>query len=297
MAGTHVELREIDYAEVLRERRGGDAAAWEDIIASCLQGDASLDLDDETSKLLLEIAGDEAQLGDLFVELDARAAERIRAPARGPTPLIRLLEGIVRGRQESQPRGRRSRAPQHGRRARPAVPGDDGGAALARPTTRRATRAGVVDAVVNRMTEQTIASFVARNAIAEGSSLDRVAQAFHTLVRDRRSAPAAARRWRTTRPPQSPFGSTEGFEEVWNHVAEKLLTSYSDKPFVSDSYARELSGAQGQAIDDRTDQRRSARAHERLAGDGGDERAAPARSDARPRPAAHRGGRRRAGAR
>ena len=47
----------------------------------------------------------------------------------------------------------------------------------------------------------------------------------------------------------SPLGSTEGFESVWNHVAEKLLTSYTDEPFVSDDYGRELSGARTQAIE------------------------------------------------
>ena len=40
MAGRHVELREIDYAEVLRERSGGEAAVWDKIIANCLQGSA-----------------------------------------------------------------------------------------------------------------------------------------------------------------------------------------------------------------------------------------------------------------
>src|SRR5205823_14424748 len=45
------------------------------------------------------------------------------------------------------------------------------------------------------------------------------------------------------------LGQTEGFETVWNHVAEKLLTSYSDESFVSDVYARELSGARTRAVD------------------------------------------------
>ena len=31
MAGRHVELREIDYAEVLRERTGGESAAWDKV--------------------------------------------------------------------------------------------------------------------------------------------------------------------------------------------------------------------------------------------------------------------------
>jgi HEAT repeat protein len=39
---THFEIREIDYAEVLRERAGGgDGAAWDRIIAFCLQGETA----------------------------------------------------------------------------------------------------------------------------------------------------------------------------------------------------------------------------------------------------------------
>ena len=45
MAGRHIELREIDYAEVLRERAGGEAAVWDKVITNCLQGSA-FDLDE-----------------------------------------------------------------------------------------------------------------------------------------------------------------------------------------------------------------------------------------------------------
>ena len=38
-------------------------------------------------------------------------------------------------------------------------------------------------------------------------------------------------------------------KSVWNHVAQKLLTSYSDEPFVSDDYGRELSARRTRAID------------------------------------------------
>ena len=54
-AGQHLELREIDYAQVLRERRGGRAAAWDRVIANCLQGD-TFELDDEAIQELLEVA-------------------------------------------------------------------------------------------------------------------------------------------------------------------------------------------------------------------------------------------------
>src|SRR5438874_10099459 len=45
MAGRHLELREIDYAEVLRERTSGQHAVWDRVVTSCLQGNA-FELDD-----------------------------------------------------------------------------------------------------------------------------------------------------------------------------------------------------------------------------------------------------------
>ena len=106
-----------------------------------------------------------------------------------------------------------------------------------------------MDAIVSRMTDRTIARFVSRNVIADGGTpTDRLAQAFQTLVRnpdDRHRLLNLAHDDAAA----SPLGSTEGFEAVWNHVAEKLLTSYSDESFVSDVYARELSGARTRAVD------------------------------------------------
>ena len=123
------------------------------------------------------------------------------------------------------------------------------------------------------MTEQTIAGFIARNAGADDSSINRVAQAFHTLVREdeqRQRMIALAH----DQAAASPFGSTEGFEDVWDRVAERLLTSYSDKAVrVEHLRARALDDAHAGGHD-RPDQRRSAGTRERVARHGGDERAA-----------------------
>src|SRR5690606_26395386 len=70
--GTHLQIRESDYAEVLRERDSGAEATWDRIIASCLAGDAT-DLDEETLRALLEIAGNPARLADLTRRLDEQA--------------------------------------------------------------------------------------------------------------------------------------------------------------------------------------------------------------------------------
>ena len=94
MAGRHVELREIDYAEVLRERSGGEAAVWERVIANCLQGDA-FELDEEAIEELLGIVGDSR--ASSRADGDARAARRAAAAAsaRKTAALMRMLRGIV----------------------------------------------------------------------------------------------------------------------------------------------------------------------------------------------------------
>jgi len=106
----------------------------------------------------------------------------------------------------------------------------------------------LITAVVSRMSDRAIATFVSRNVIHDGGPTDRLAQAFQTLVRDdgeRQRLLALAH----DDVAASPLGDTEGFEHVWNDVARQLLTSYSDTSYVSDEYARELSGARARAVD------------------------------------------------
>ncbi len=39
----HLELQEIDYADILRERAGDQESQWDDIIRACLDLDSPLD--------------------------------------------------------------------------------------------------------------------------------------------------------------------------------------------------------------------------------------------------------------
>jgi hypothetical protein len=105
----------------------------------------------------------------------------------------------------------------------------------------------VMDAVLSHMSDQSIAGFVSRNVIAEGTATDRLAQAFQALVSDTNERERLLTITKND-VAASPLGSTDGFDAVWNAVAEKLLKSYSDKPFISDAYARELTSARTQAI-------------------------------------------------
>jgi hypothetical protein len=260
MAGRHVEIREIDYAKVLRERRRGDSAGWEQVIASCLEGDA-MALDDDIIRELLEAAGDSGKLADLISALETKATEAGHGISARAAALIRLLQGIVDAVKRTEP-DRLDPVMRHLATAFGQLSPDMMVSVLtAESGVARASRAegpaapggaesgsGIVEAVVDHMSDSAIAGFVARNALAQDSSIERVAHAFQSLVRDvdqRERLLALAHDDARS----SPLGSTEGFEEVWDQVAQKMLTSYSDKPFVSDQYARELTTARTQPTD------------------------------------------------
>ena len=243
LAGRHVEVREIDYAEVLRERKGGESAVWDRVIANCLQGSV-FELDEEEIKELLGIAIDGDRLSALLTTIEESADSSGGVGAK-TAALMRMLRGIVDAVSKSDPERLepvlRNMASAVGQVSPEVMLGllheqqDDEGPRL-------------MQAVVSRMTDRTIARFVSRHVIAESAPTDRLALAFQSLVRepDHQQRLLALAREDVA---ASPLGSTEGFESVWNHVAEKLLTSYSDETFVSDEYGRELSGSRTKAVE------------------------------------------------
>lgn len=246
MGGRCVELREIDYAEVLRERGGGQAAVWEHVITSCLQG-AAFDLNGDTVRTLIEIAGDSSRLAELVAALDDRAVASGGVPAT-TAALVRMLRGIAeavaRTDQASLEGVLRNMAAAIG-----GVSPETMIALLSQPAlgSPEHGRPHIVGDVVGRMSDETIAQFVTRSVAREGSSTERIAQAFHALVpdRDRRQALVGLAHEHAM---ESPTGDSAAFESRWTNVAE-LLTSYSDATFVSEAYGRELSGARTQAIE------------------------------------------------
>jgi len=106
----------------------------------------------------------------------------------------------------------------------------------------------VMNAVVGHMTEPTISHMVARSVATGDTPTERLALVFQTLVPDgdQRERVLALVHDEAA---ASPLGSTEGFEDAWTDIAQKLLTSYSDSSFVSEAYSRELSMARAQAIE------------------------------------------------
>ncbi|HEY0284222.1 MAG TPA: HEAT repeat domain-containing protein, partial [Vicinamibacterales bacterium] len=101
--------------------------------------------------------------------------------------------------------------------------------------------------VASRMTDATLGAFVANGVIAEGGATTRLAQAFQALVPDNDRRPGLLE-IAQSQVAESPLGQSEGFADMWKNAAD-MLTSYSDKQFVSEDYARELTGARTQALE------------------------------------------------
>jgi hypothetical protein len=242
---SHFEIREIDYAEVLRERGAGDRAEWDRIIAFCLQGTTAA-MDDRALASLLEAVGDPATFGQLLDHLHdspaargasvgARAAALLQlmnsaveaARLRGEDMVDRVLDSIAACSQKLTPEMML--------------------AVLAQRRSPDQGEARVASAVIERMSDESISSFVATNVASAGKATERLAQAFQALV------PEAERKERLLtlaedEVRQSPLAEGGGFEELWQGAAN-MLRSYSDTNYVSEDYGRELSATRTQAVE------------------------------------------------
>jgi HEAT repeat protein len=242
--GPSVEIQEIDYAEVLREKQGLETKI-EEIIAAALAG-PRLELDDSAMETLLEIVQDPEKLELLMKQLDkATSGPGVDAKTGA---FLSLLRGLTEYATKHAPERLESIFSQMGRAA-----GRLSAEQMLHLLAQRhqpdamAGSINVVTAVVDRMSDDTVANFVAGSVIAEMGASQRLAHAFQALVPDtdkRRQLLSLAQ----AEVSASELGDDESFPQLWESV-ETMLTSYSDDKFVSDEYARELSSARTQAVD------------------------------------------------
>src|SRR5262249_51889420 len=159
------ELREIDYSEVLRERKSGESAVWDKVIANCLQGMA-FDLDEEAIKELLGIAADSDKLAALMAEVETTAGETASVGAK-TAALLRMLRGILDAVTNNDPETLepvlRNMATAVGQLSPEMVLG---------LIEQREIEQGpqLMNAVVSRMSDGTIANFVARNVSSDATA-------------------------------------------------------------------------------------------------------------------------------
>jgi hypothetical protein len=91
----HFTIREIDYAEVLRERGGGTAADWDRIIACCLEGNDTA-LDERLVATLLAAVSDPRQFQQLIERLQAASGTATETIGARAAALLQLMRGAMR---------------------------------------------------------------------------------------------------------------------------------------------------------------------------------------------------------
>ena len=241
--GPSMEIVEIDYAEVLREKQGDEATA-DRLVAAALG--AELELDEQSMRTLLEMVGDPVRLAALMQALEKRTENTPGAVRVGA--FVNLLRGLAEYVGKTNPAQLDQTLRQVGQ-----VAGRLSAEAMLELLLHRAqpeAMAGnvdVVSAMVHRMSDGAVAQFVSNSVISERGPTDRLAQAFHALVPDaerQRELIALAQ----PDVAASELGLESAFDDLWKKV-ESMLTSYTDEKFVSEAYAKELSSARAKAVD------------------------------------------------
>ena len=108
----------------------------------------------------------------------------------------------------------------------------------------------VVSALIESMSDGSVAGFVADAVVAERGASERLAHAFRALVPefDRQRQLLALAREEVASSEMAREQDPEEFKGLWNGV-EQMLTSYTDARYVSEDYARELSHARTLPVD------------------------------------------------
>ena len=160
--GPSLEIREIDYAEVLREKQG-DAEFVDRLVAAALG--QQLELDESGMRLLLELVGDPARLTLLMQELEKRTENAPGAVRVGA--FLNILRGLAEYVGRTNPAQLDQTLRQMGNAA-----GRLSAEGMLELLLRRAqpeAMAGSVDvvsAMVHRMSDGAVAQFVSNSVIS-----------------------------------------------------------------------------------------------------------------------------------
>ncbi len=247
--GGPLEVRQIDYAEVLRERADGDSSDWEDILTAYLQGEQT-DIDDAMLDALLDIATEPARMAAFMDNIVERATGENGWLSKQQAQLSKLLQALTSYVAASDPslldkvlRNLASSVPRMSPEVltsllnEPQAAGPDG----------QPEGIDLAGELVARLDEDIIAKFVAAAIARDRHATARLAQAFQALVpdegqRDRvldLASDVAA---------QGPLGKEPRFDELWQQASE-MLSSYTDEKYISQEYAADLSRARIVAVE------------------------------------------------
>ena len=198
--GGPIELRQIDYSEVLRERSGGLDGEWDRIIAHYLEGELS-DLDDKAMAALLDIAEDPGRFKEFTEQLVTQAAE---SGARGKKGVVlRVLQALADFVARTQPE-QLDRILNQIASAMPRLTPDlvitliTTGVTAGRRRRSRGHRSARRDARAADRSD-IVAEFVAQSVSRDKGATERLAQAFQALVPEADKRERPARDWPSRR--------------------------------------------------------------------------------------------------
>lgn len=248
---TAIALKEIDYAEVLRERAGsGESATWDRILIALKEDDEEHGGEGGTSmQNMMALADDPERLAQFAQKLQDVGKASGDDSLQQRKSLLELMHGLANYAAERKPEELNTVLDKMAGAAAqmspemlltlitdpPPMPGGAG-----------APRMDLAGELQTRLTDEMVSKFLVDNIVKDRGASNRLATAFHTLVPDaskQQDILAAAAEQAKAMFPDDPQ-----FESVWTSSTEMLM-SYSDEKFVSEGYARELTMAQTQAMD------------------------------------------------
>ncbi|HUE88470.1 MAG TPA: HEAT repeat domain-containing protein [Vicinamibacterales bacterium] len=243
--GGPIEIRQIDYNEVLRERAGGLDGGWDRIVANYLEGEFS-NLNDEAMTALLDIAGETNRFKDFTEQLVSKAAESNAAGNK--EVVLRILQALADFVATHHPE-QLDRILTQVSGVLPRLTPDLVVTLITTGAPKEGGPPGIdlPGEVRARLSDQTVAEFVAQSVSREQGATGRLAQAFQALVADE-SKRSELLEMAEREAANLPIGRQPEFPHLWKSAAD-LLTTYSDSKFVSDEYGRELATARAHAIE------------------------------------------------
>jgi HEAT repeat protein len=244
----HFEIQEIDYAEVLRERGGGDEVTWDRIIAYCLEGKKGM-LDAGALASLLEALADPRLFSKLVEQLQEAVGPDTTKVGVRVAALLQLMRTAIDAAR-TQGEGEVDRAFETIATSCARLSPDMMIAMLDRRQAANQEEADLVSTVANRMTDQAIASFMARAVATDRRGTERLVQALDALAPDADRKKVVVDLAKEEAQQDEP-GAELGFETMWESVANAVMsyTLVSNLTNVSDEYGRELSSARRNAIE------------------------------------------------
>lgn len=247
--GGPLEVRQIDYGEVLRERTGNENSDWENILTAYLAGEQS-DLDDSMLSTLLEIANEPQRLAAFVDGLLERGEQEGGWLSKQRAQLAKLLQALAAFVTRSDP-GQLDRVLRNVAGSVPRMSPDMVMSLLEEPQPvdddGQPEGIDLAAELSDRVDESIVAKFVAQSVARDREATGRLAQAFQALVpdhtqRDRVLDLAAGQA------AAGPLGREPQFTELWRQAAD-ILSSYSDEKYISAEYAQDLTRARTVAVE------------------------------------------------